>query len=146
MSHFKETKKAVKNEMKEARKSTDFDHAVYNKVKDWSPNERKTNKRICKAEIAKISSQNTQFLSTIIFAILSIINPIIVLLLNFSWSFGPDKTTVMYAVYIALTYLVIVAIVVIILTSKDCYIKKNTYFLTSILACIEDVEKELGEQ
>lgn len=146
MSHSDERIYTLKNEMLNEKSFVDVDQELYKRVKKWSTEERKMQKRICKAEITEWTSRNPLHFSTLVFSSLNIILPFFLLLFNMMWDIDKSISNIQVLAFMIL-WLALEALFIIVLQSReDRKKKRKLYYFSYILACIEDVEKELGEQ
>ena len=146
MSHSGERMSALKTEMQDERSFVDVDRELCEKVKKWSTEDRKMQKRKCKAEITELTSRNPLSFSTLIFAILGVISPLIVLLLNLSWDITQSNDVLNGITWFVALFMICAVIAGLYQINQEKKKKRKLYYFSYLLACIEDVEKELGEQ
>lgn len=146
MSHSGERMSALKTEMQDERSFVDVDRELCEKVKKWSTEDRKMQKRKCKAEITELTSRNPLSFSTLIFAILGVISPLIVLLLNLSWDIAQSNDVLNGITWFVELFMICAVIAGLYQINQEKKKKRKLYYFSYLLACIEDVEKELGEQ
>lgn len=146
MSHFEERKKTIEKEMKAQGDFAEIDQGLYKRVMSWSADERKTQKRICKAEITEWTARNPTQISALVISVVSITVPLFVLFFNLSWELGKSLTYLQILAFLII-WLVLWLLVQVGIQSFQLQKKKRKlYYYSYLLACIEDVEKELGEQ
>ena len=146
MSHSGERMSALKTEMQDERSFVDVDRELCEKVKKWSTEERKMQKRKCKAEITELTSRNPLSFSTLIFAILGVISPLVVLLLNLSWDIAQSNDVLNGITCFVVLFMLCAVIAGLYQINQEKKKKRKLYYFSYLLACIEDVEKEIGEQ
>lgn len=103
-------------------------------------------KRKCKAEITELTSRNPLSFSTLIFAILGVISPLVVLLLNLSWDIAQSNDVLNGITCFVELFMICAVIAGLYQINQEKKKKRKLYYFSYLLACIEDVEKEIGEQ
>lgn len=146
MSYYSERMSALKTEMQDERSFMDVDREMCEKIKAWSTEERKMQKRKCKAEITELTSRNPLSFSTLVFAILSVISPLVILMLNFSWDVEQSNDVLNGIIWFVDLFMICAVIAGLYQINQEKKKKRKLYYYSYLLACIEDVEKELGEQ